>query len=118
MRGRKSSLVVLLSTDQKDQLEYWTRCSTMPAGVVRRARAILLLAQHRCFEQVRRLTGMRVTHLRKWAGRFLKDGPEGLQDRPRPGRTPVFSPRRGDASGEDGLRTAGSGRPVAVAVGL
>jgi hypothetical protein len=41
-----------------------------------------------------------------------------LHDAQRPGRRPVFSPRRGHASGEDGLRTARSRRTFPVAVGL
>lgn len=118
MRGCKSSLVVLLSSEQRDLLEYWTRCTTLPAGLARRARAILLLAQHRCLTHVERLTGLRRRHLRKWVKRFLSLGPDGLRDAPRPGRKPVFSPRRGDASGEDGLRVAGPGRAVALAMGL
>lgn len=118
MRGRKSDLIILLTTEQRELLEYWTRCTSLPAGLVRRARAILLLVETRSFTEVERLTGLHRRHLRKWAKRFLKLGPEGLHDAKRPGRRPVFSPRGGDASGENGLRIAGSGRTLAVAVGL
>jgi hypothetical protein len=118
VRGRKSKLIVLLTTEQRELLEYWRRCTTLPAGLARRARAMLLLAERRTFTEVQRLTGMRRRHLRKWVKRFLELGPDGLRDGKRPGRKPVFSPSGGDASGEDGLRTARSRRAFAVAVGL
>ena len=50
--------------------------------------------------------GLSVRHVRKWAGRFRAQGLAGLHDQPRPGRTPVFSPRGGVAPGQDGLRAA------------
>src|SRR5215203_1424036 len=118
MRGCKSPTVIRPSTDQLEQLRSWTRHTTMPAGPVRRARAILLLAEGRCFAAVQRQTGMARRHLRKWARRFQELGPAGLYDERRPGRRPVFPPRGGDSPGEAGLRAARPAGPVAVPVGL
>jgi len=54
-----------------------------------------------------RQVGLAERHVRKWAKRFLRDGPAGLADKKRPGRKPVFSPRGGDSSGQNGVRAAG-----------
>ena len=69
MRGCKSPTAIRPSAGQLEQLQSWTRHTTMPAGPVRRARAILLLAEGRCFAAVQRQTGMARWHLRKWARR-------------------------------------------------
>ena len=45
MRGRKKTFSLALTDDQRAQLQRWQRCSTLPAGLVRRARLILLLDQ-------------------------------------------------------------------------
>lgn len=68
------------------------RRSTAPAGVVRRARTILLLASgHRAVE-VAETVGMSPRHVHKWGLRFLQQGVPGLEDKPRPGPKPRFSP--------------------------
>lgn len=64
----------------------------MPAGVVRRGRAILLLADGSALKEVVERCGMTSRTVRKWARRFIKHRLAGLQDRPRPGRKPVLSP--------------------------
>ena len=118
MRGRKARLKIRLSQEQRDELSRWLRCPTMAAGPVRRARAILLLDEDRSYSEVGRQLGMAKRHLHKWAKRFAESGVEGLYDKKRPGRKPVFSPRCSHASGEDGLRVAGSAGPIAVPLGL
>ena len=45
MRGRKSPLVVILPVAERQELERWLRSTTLPAGLVRRARAVLLVAE-------------------------------------------------------------------------
>ena len=107
MRGRRSPIVVGLTDEQRQQLQYFVRCPNLPAGLVRRARVVLLLAEGHSFCEVQRRTGMRRKHAREWAKRFVWRGIEGLNEKERPGRKPVFSPSGGDAPGEDRLRTAG-----------
>ena len=106
MRGRRSPSVVGLSIEQRHQLEYFVRCPNRPAGLVRRARAVLLLAEGKTFCDVEKMTGMRRRHARKWATRFVWRGIEGLHDKQRPGRKPVFSPSGGASHGEVGLRAS------------
>jgi hypothetical protein len=45
MRGRKTSLVVLLTTEERDHLEGWVRATQTPVGKVRRATMILKRAE-------------------------------------------------------------------------
>lgn len=106
MRGRRSPIVVELKVEQKQQLEYFVRCPNKPAGLVRRARAVLLLAEGKSFCEIQRQTGLQRRHARKWATRFVWRGIDGLHDKQRPGRKPVFSPSGGAAYGEVGLRAS------------
>jgi hypothetical protein len=106
MRGRKTSLRVVLSPEERGQLELRLRCTTTPLGLARRYRAILGVADGLPLVEVGRLVGLTEKHVRKWVERFLTSRLEGLQDRPGRGRKPVFSPRGRDPRGEDRLRTA------------
>ena len=107
MRGRKTSLHVVLTSEERNQLEQRLRATTTPLGLARRCRAILAVADGLPLVAVARLVGLTEKHVRKWVQRFLKERLNGLRDRPGRGRKPVFSPRGRDACGEDRLRTAG-----------
>ena len=106
MRGRKTSLRIVLTAEERIELQRRLRCTTTPAGLARRARVILNVADGLALVQVARLVGMTEKHVRKWTRRFLERRLEGLHDRPGRGRKPVFSPRGRDVRGEDRLRTA------------
>lgn len=107
MRGRKTSLRVILTAEERGFMEQRLRCTTTPLGLARRYRAIVGVADRLALVAVGRLVGMTEKHVRKWVQRFLKDRLEGLHDRPGRGRKPVFPPRGGDARGENRLRTTG-----------
>ncbi len=107
MQGRRTALMVRMDDAAREQLLSWLRATKTPAGLAKRAWAMLLLADGQSFAATARQVSMRERHVRKWAKRFLRDGPAGLHDAPRPGRPPVFSPRSGDSSGQDRLRIAG-----------
>ena len=106
MRGRKSSLTITLTLEERAEIQRWQRATTGPAGLARRGRILLLLEQGETLKEAARLCGMNVRNVRKWAERFRAEGLAGLHDKPRPGRNPVFSPRGRVASGQDGLRAA------------
>jgi hypothetical protein len=110
-RGRKSSLRLVLSPEERQALERWQRSTTMAAGLVRRGRIILLLADGYSHSQVARLVPVQRTVVRKWARRFLAQRLEGLADAPGRGAKGGFSPRRGDACRTPRLRTARYARP-------
>ncbi len=92
MRGRKLSFRIALSAEERAELERWQRATTRAAGEVRRARAILLLNEGRTLRETAVLAGLGTRIVRKWARRYLEEGPGGLRDRPGRGRKPVFPP--------------------------
>src|SRR5215203_3428006 len=107
MRGRKTSLHVILTAEERDHLEHRPRCTTTSLGLARRCRSILGVADGLPLVGVARLVDLTEKHVRKWVQRFLTDRLDGLHDRPGRGRKPVFSPRGRDPRGEDRLRTTG-----------
>lgn len=107
MQGRKTALIVRMDDGTRSVLLSWLRATRTPQGLAKRAMAVLLLADGQSYAATARQVSMRERHVRKWAKRFLRDGPAGLHDAPRSGRPPVFSPRSGDSSGQDRLRIAG-----------
>ena len=86
--GRRTGLRICLSEEARLKLEAWQRSTTIPAGLARRGRAVLLLADGLSVSEVSRLVGMERRHVYKWAERFLQYRVAGLHDQPR-GRPPV-----------------------------
>jgi CRP-like cAMP-binding protein len=104
MRGRKSALTIVLTPADRAEIQRWQRATTGPAGLARRGRILLLLEQGTTFKDTAQRCGLSVRHVRKWTARYRLQGLAGLRDKPRPGRTPVFSPRGGAPPGQDRLR--------------
>jgi len=78
-------LVDVVPSD-KAELESWLRAPTMPAGLVQRARIVLLAAEgHRTGEIVTR-TGASKPTVIQWKRRYAEGGLAALDDRPRSGR--------------------------------
>jgi transposase len=92
MPGPLSKVQMTMSDQTRVQIQSWLRCPTMPSGLVRRARAVLLLEQGGRYAPTARQVGLSEFHLRKWARRFGALGIAGLRERPRSGRPPVFPP--------------------------
>lgn len=103
MRGRKSKLVVLLTAEERTQLESWRRSTTTPMGLVRRATMVLAVAEAHTFTDAAKCAGLTEKHGRKWVNRFLKERLDGLSDKPGRGRKPVFPPRSGSAHRQNRL---------------
>ena len=103
MGGRKTSLHVILTAEERDRLEQRLRGTTTSLGLARRCRAILGVADGLPLVLVARLVDLTEKHVRKWVQRFLKERLDGLHDRPGRGRKPVFSPRGGDVRRQDRL---------------
>jgi hypothetical protein len=106
MRGRKTSLRVILTPLERAELEQRLRFRSTSLGAARRCRAILAVADGLPLAVAARTVGLTEKHVRKWVRRFLEDRLAGLRDRPGRGRKPVFSPRGGHPRGEDRLRAA------------
>jgi hypothetical protein len=118
MRGRKTALRIDLTLEERTELERQVRCTTLPAGLVRRARIILGVASGLPLIEVSRRVGITEKHVRKWTLRFNAKRLEGLKDQPGRGRKPVFSPRCGDARRQNSLRKTRSSGPIAIPVGF
>jgi len=77
---------LVLSDEDRATLEYWTRCSTVSAGHVERARIVLAIADGAGTSATARSLGVSRPTVIKWRERFLALGVDGLNDQPRSGR--------------------------------
>ena len=103
----KEAARIELAGEEREELERWGRSLVAPYRRVVRARTILLQAAGETMSAVARQVGRQRKHVRKWAQRFVQKRLRGLDDAPRSGRPPVFSPRGRDSPGQDRLRTTG-----------
>jgi transposase len=90
--GPRSARVVDLSNQERATLAALTRRTTVAAGLVRRARMVLLAADGMPLDRIAREVGADRTIVRTWVDRYRAGGLAALQDRPRPGRPRTFSP--------------------------
>jgi hypothetical protein len=105
---RKSPPVqITLEPAERVVLEDIARAMVMPHRDVIRAQVILMVADGVSLAAISRKVGLARRLVRKWATRFARDRFRGLEDAPRSGRPPRFSPDRGDALGQARLRAAG-----------
>src|SRR5262245_25590130 len=88
--------VVRPSAELRRQLQALTRASSTPQALALRCRTVLRLAQddRPTNGTVAAELGCSRNTVTLWRTRFLQHGLAGLQDAPRSGRPPVFSPRR------------------------
>lgn len=84
-----------LAAADRVQLERIQRSSSSPAGLSRRARAVLLMADEVPGTEVARLTGYTPIQVSRIRRRFAQEGIAGLKDRPRSGRPPRLSAAKG-----------------------
>jgi hypothetical protein len=85
-RGRTTSLTIRLTPAERLTLLAWQRSTIVPAGLARRGRIILLLADGTTITDAAALVGMSRRHTYKWVQRFLQEGLEGLEEKPGRGR--------------------------------
>jgi hypothetical protein len=85
-RGRTTSLTVYLTPAERRTLRAWQRARTLPAGLARRARIILLLADGMPITTIATTVGMSRPQVYKWIHRFRQEGLAGLHAKPGPGR--------------------------------
>src|SRR4029450_7940011 len=81
-RGRKTSFTIHLTPAQRQTLFASQRSTALPAGLARRSRMILLLANGLTITDIAATVGMSRPHAYKWIQRFMQDGVEGLIDKP------------------------------------
>jgi len=80
-RGRKTSFRIRLTPAQRQTLLVWQHATNISAGLARRARIILLLADGMTITDIAATVGMSRRHTYKWIQRFVQEGLEGLEDK-------------------------------------
>jgi hypothetical protein len=88
-RGCRTSLTIRLTPAEHRILLTWQRPTTVPAGLARCARLLLLLADGMTITAAATTVGLSRRHTYKWIHRFMQEGVEGLVDRPGRGHRPV-----------------------------
>jgi putative transposase len=91
--GRPKAALVL-SSEQRAQLESMTSSRSLPAGLVTRVRIVLLSAAKKMNQQIARQLGLSNATVGKWRRRFVEQGVAGLHDELRPGRPRPISDER------------------------
>lgn len=89
---RKSPYTVTLSAEQRAELEARARRYTLPYRDVVRAKIVLLAAAGLDNDEIAARLDTRREIVSKWRKRFFEQGLAGLEERPRGGRPPAFSP--------------------------
>ena len=92
-----------LAEEQRAILDERARAHTAPYWEVVRARIVLLAAEGTSNKEIARRLDTTPQTVCKWRKRFYEEGLSGLEDRPRSGRPPVFSPRSEDGDESVGL---------------
>jgi len=88
-RGRRTSFTIRLTPAERRTLLTWQRATTVPAGLARRARLLLLLADGMTITEAAATVGLSRRHTYKWIQRFVQEGLEGLVDKPGRGHRSV-----------------------------
>jgi putative transposase len=91
--GRPKAALVL-SPEHREQLEALGSSRSLPAGLVSRARIVLLSATGKTNLQIARQLGLANATVGKWRRRFLEQDVSGLHGELRPGRPRPISDER------------------------
>jgi hypothetical protein len=88
------ALPVVLSEEQRRALQQRARAHSTPQALALRARIVLRAAEDDkpTNLQIAGELGCDNDTVALWRRRYGQEGLDGLRDRPRPGRPPVFSP--------------------------
>ena len=80
-RGRKTSLTIDLTLEERQMLLAWQQSTTIRAGYARRGRIILLVAEGMAISHIADRVGLNRRFIYKWVTRFLHERVAGLADR-------------------------------------
>jgi len=89
---RKSPFVLELTAEQRSVLEARARQYTLSYRDVVRAKIVLMAAAGMGNDEIAARLDTRREVVSKWRKRFFEQGLAGLEERPRGGRPPAFSP--------------------------
>jgi transposase len=85
---------ITVSEADRRELERLQRSPSAPAGLMRRARAVLLMAAGVAGVEIAERTGYTVVQISRLRRRFAEQGVAGLPDHPRSGRPPTITARK------------------------
>jgi len=88
----RPAAMIVLTAVQQQQLTSWARAATTPQRLARRARIILGSAAGLGSRRLAQQERMSRTTVQRWRSRFVADGCDGLEDRPRRGRPRLLAP--------------------------
>ena len=112
----KSRFQILLSGEERAELERRVACYTLPHKVVQRAKMILYAADGQSNAEIARRLETAAEVVGRWRKRFFEERLAGLDDRQRAVRPRRFPPGRDHAGEGDRLRAAARARPALVAL--
>ena len=101
---RKSPFKIELTPNEVASLVSLSRKYTSSYYSVIRAKIVLLAAQDMDNDEIARKLDLPRQIVSKWRKRFFEERLAGLEDRPRRGRPPVFSPSGGNGGQGAGVR--------------
>jgi transposase len=81
-----------LTDEERTTIRGLARSRTAPARLVERAQMVWQAAQGEALGAIATARGCNVETVRLWVRRFNVHGLDGLQDRPRAGRPPTYTP--------------------------
>lgn len=85
MRTGRPKTALILSVEQREELERWTRRRSTAQSLALRARVILSCADGGNNKDVASRLGISRLTVGRWRSRFIQSGLDGLLDEPRPG---------------------------------
>ena len=106
--------VITVTAEDRDILESLVRASSTPAGLSRRARAVLLMAEGLAGTAIAERTGYTPVQISRLRARFATEGVLGLGERPRSGRPATVTAATGYSIG--GVPPIGHPEPVRTLV--
>jgi DNA-binding CsgD family transcriptional regulator len=110
---RTSRYRIVLSAEERAELERRAHTPTLPFREVQRARLILYAAEGMQDKDIAVRLDCHPEVVSKWRRRFCEQRVEGLKDKPRAGRPRRFPPGAGRRGRRGRLRAADHARPAA-----
>jgi hypothetical protein len=109
---------IVLSAEERGELEHVAACYTRPHKEVQRAKLVLYAAEGMANVEIGGRLDMSPIVVGRWRRRFHEQRLAGLKDRPRSGRPRRFPPAGGRAGQGDRVRAAAhAGRPAVALLG-
>ena len=112
----KSPHVVVLTGQQREELERRATAYSGPFRDVVRAKAILYAAGGASNQDIAARLDVSRQAVSDWRRRFCQEGLQGLEEKPRSGRPRRFPPGAGRRGQGDGVRVAGGEGRSALAL--